>query len=350
MTVAGENATLAPQGQATAMDDPGRGRLPSAPLADASFGHLETEPGQIGDGGLMLCGSERDAPVTWTCFAEQINLELAERERRGEVPKGYRLFYNPHNLLLTQIALGRPFAYLCWGAPKRGAPWRRLRVERLRFILRAARVLLVHDVVTRRWIRRHVGREAILVPLPVDMQFFTPPPARRSGQGFLLVPGNNDRNEDYVLQLAASWGRVVRVSSDPRTIERYAKSAPNAPVTLEYRVPWERLRELYRSAEAVVLPTGGTTHAGGQTAMLEALACGTPVLTDSAHLLSIARFWQLPVHRLPRDPRSVARVVGRLACDPTNGIRLPRAFSVEECLTTYKSVIGSAFKVPCGSQ
>lgn len=257
-------------------------------------------------GAVMLsAGCEIEQPVTWRRFIGLVNGVLARLDKEGSVPSGYRFYNNPHYALHPKIVLRRDYAYLCWGVPKRRSRFRGLRLIKLKLILKGAKVLIVHDPLTRRWIRRFVGREAKILPHPVDTRFFRSAPDGERCQRHVVVPGNNDRDEKYVASLALHWP-VVRVTSDPVTRAFYEKEPLPPNSALEFQVPWTRLRSLYQSAVAVVLPTGGTTHAAGQTSMLEALACGTPVFTDSPQLLSIAQHWGLRVHRLPRSPQALA--------------------------------------------
>lgn len=258
----------------------------------------------VDDGGSAAHAQRAERPITWSGFREALNRWAMENGAPREV-----LFDNPHWSLLSRAVFGPPYVYLCWGTPKRGTRWRWARTLRLKAILAAATVLLVHDPITGRWIRRFVGRQAVLVRHPVDTTFFHPAPAGWPRRGHILVPGNNDRREKVVLELARLGIEVVRVCRDPRTVKVYDQFGVPKNVKLAYRVSWDRLRELYWDAVAVVLPTGGTTHAAGQTAMLEAIACGTQVFTDSYHLLGIAQAWNLPVWPLPRPISDFGRML-----------------------------------------
>lgn len=284
-------------------------------------------------------GAEAREPITWGTFFEHLRERTAQRRQRRHA--SFTLYYTPSWSLALNVAFGPGFAYLCWGIPKRGVRGRWARLMKLRLILRGARVLLVHDVVTQRWIRRFLGRDATVLPLPVDTTFFHPAPPQWTPSGHILVPGDNDRNEDYVAELAGRWPKVVRVAQDPLTRERYSRGAIAPNIVFEYRVPWERLRELYWNAAAVVLPTGGTTHAAGQQAMLESIACARPVFTDSPHLLSIGRRWGLPVHPLPRSPGHLAELLLRSSVAPArDGLGgLPRDFAIDAALERYLDVL-----------
>jgi hypothetical protein len=196
--------------------------------------------------------------------------------------------------------LGRPMLYLCWGVPPLAGPaWaRRLKLWRLRFVLSRASLLLVNDPETAADIRRLVGRPTTAVPYVVDTDYFAfaeRGAAAGAAAPFMLVPGDSDRDEEMVAAAAGGDVRVVRVTRSAAIRDWYARRLPPG-VTVEHDVPFPRLRELYRTAAAVALPIRAENHVAGQTALLEAIACGAPVMTNGPRLLGALRSWGMDHH------------------------------------------------------
>jgi glycosyltransferase involved in cell wall biosynthesis len=134
-------------------------------------------------------------------------------------------------------------------------------------------------------IRRYYGREAEVLPPPVDTRFFTPGPGDEGG-------GDRSRSYALVVSALAPYKRVdlavkaareagvdlVVVGDGPGMAElrrQIGSEGPDGPsVTLRGRVEGEELRRLYRRALCLLQP--GIEDFG--IAPVEALACGTPVV------------------------------------------------------------------------
>jgi hypothetical protein len=108
----------------------------------------------------------------------------------------------------------------------------------------------------------------------VDASFFFP--SNKKKRQMVLIPGDIDRDEAMATNFI-NWGfQVVRVTR--------ADIAVPEGILIRRQVTWLELRELYRQAILTVLPMRAQHHIGGQTSLLESLACGTPVLTNSHKL------------------------------------------------------------------
>jgi hypothetical protein len=192
--------------------------------------------------------------------------------------------------ILSASLVRRPTAYLCWGLPQatgsRAALF--LRTERLRAILQRVDTLLVNDVITRDEIRRLAGREATVIPLVVDTEYFAFAPAA-GRENFVLVPGDNDRDENLVLELARRGISVVRITRSPRIAAIYRDRAGGSNPTVRLCAAFSELRSCYQRAAAVLLPLTSDNHAAGQTALLEAVACGAPVVMSATRTSTILR-------------------------------------------------------------
>ncbi len=133
-------------------------------------------------------------------------------------------------------------------------------------------------------IRRYYGREAEVVPPPVDVEFFSSPGADAATdlaearkEGALMVSALNPyKRVELAIAACERLGialRIVGTGPDERRLRRLA-----GPSTRFLgRVEGSRLRDLYRRAAFFLQP--GVEDFG--IASVEALACGTPVVARS---------------------------------------------------------------------
>jgi glycosyltransferase involved in cell wall biosynthesis len=129
-------------------------------------------------------------------------------------------------------------------------------------------------------IRRFYGREARVLPPPVDADFFSPAATEGESAGteggpYVLAVAALARYKrlDLAIEACRRLGlelRVVGTGPEWSTLKRLAGSG----VRFLGRVDRERLRSLYRGALCLVQP--GIEDFG--IAPVEALACGTPVV------------------------------------------------------------------------
>lgn len=174
--------------------------------------------------------------------------------------------------------IGRSVLYMCWGIPSgaSGTLSYRLRLYRLRLMLRFASRVLVNEAITRADVERISGRKADMVPYLVDTDYFQFANSEKRDE-YIVVPGNNGRNEELVRLLCHKGFKVVRATSSDAVVA-FHKSAGVVPnLDVRQNISFSSLRELYQRAAAVALPLAHEHHAAGQTAMLESIACGAPV-------------------------------------------------------------------------
>lgn len=197
--------------------------------------------------------------------------------------------YGPSLTTLAVAAAGRPLIYLCWGMPSQLDLWplRALKLLRLKKILQGATSVLVNDEITEREVFALAGRRATLFPHVVDTDFFSFSP-KRDREDFILVPGDNDRDERLVISLACAGFKVVRVTRDLARLKRNWTWS-TARIDVKSDLSFQELRCLYRTAAAVALPITSSNHAAGQTSLLEAVSCGTPVVISRGKAATVAR-------------------------------------------------------------
>lgn len=131
---------------------------------------------------------------------------------------------------------------------------------------------LANSENVRERIARLYGRTSRVVPAPVDDRFYTPAPRER--RGLLVVSALAPyKRVDDALAASARLGLPLTVAGfGPE--ERRLRALAGANVTFAGSPSDEELRELYRSAELVLMP--GEEDFG--IVPLEAQACATPVV------------------------------------------------------------------------
>ena len=117
------------------------------------------------------------------------------------------------------------------------------------------------------------------VLMGVDTDFWTPgPPTRRAG----VITVGNDRHRDH----AAVGDALDRLSGTVSDVAwTLCSSLPlerPSPTLVEHSVVGHpELRDRYRKAAVLVLGLRHNLHVSGVTALLEAMACGTPVVATA---------------------------------------------------------------------
>jgi len=154
-------------------------------------------------------------------------------------------------------------------------------------LLRHADVVFCYSRLQERHIIDQLGLPADRVrriPFQVDERFFTPSAKPTTGGGVVSV-GREMR--DYPTLFAALDGTgvpVTVVASSPwsQRADRTANRAIPENVTIRRNLSSRELRELYRNAAVVALPLQEVDFPAGITALLEAQACGRPVVVSAA--------------------------------------------------------------------
>jgi glycosyltransferase involved in cell wall biosynthesis len=136
------------------------------------------------------------------------------------------------------------------------------------------------------YFERQIGRDRVkFVRHGVDTEFFKPDPRPAVGGRRLLFVGVNGRNLEMLLRVIQRLSTfngihfdllVPRLRDKPREVLKLAKIWYHPRVTWHAGVGDHALRELYQRAYLLLLPL---EHAGTCNALIEALACGLPVVT-----------------------------------------------------------------------
>lgn len=122
------------------------------------------------------------------------------------------------------------------------------------------------------------------IPFQVDEQFFTPAPAPIAGTGVVSV-GREMRDYPTLFAALENTGvPVTVVASSPwsKRADRTANRTIPANVTVRRNLSSGALRGLYRDAAVVVVPLVNVDWPAGVTALLEAQACGRPVVISAS--------------------------------------------------------------------
>jgi len=122
-------------------------------------------------------------------------------------------------------------------------------------------------------IRRYYGRDAAVIPPPVDTAFFTPGDDRPGSYDLVVSALAPYKRLELVLEAYRGTGRPLRVVGRGPEERRLRALAP-PEVTFLGAVDDGELREQYRGCRAVLMP--GVEDAG--IVPLEALACGRPAV------------------------------------------------------------------------
>lgn len=122
-------------------------------------------------------------------------------------------------------------------------------------------------------IARYYGRDAEVIPPPVDTEYFSPGPGAPGDYDLVVSALVPYKRLELVLEAYRGSGREVRLVGTGPEAERLRAQAPPEARFLG-RVDDAELRELYRGCRAVLLP--GVEDFG--IVPVEAMACGRPAV------------------------------------------------------------------------
>jgi glycosyltransferase involved in cell wall biosynthesis len=195
-----------------------------------------------------------------------------------------------------------------------------------RLPLDAMLALVDHVIVVSReqaeLIRRKIGARRVSVMLHgIDTAFFRPAPRPRGGPFRILAVGSAYRAMNTIIGVA----RRLQDRSDLEThILSTATVAPQtvANITFHPRLDDRGLRRLYQRSDALFLPLADAT---ANNAILEAIACGTPVIVSD--LRGVREYVSSRVARFveTNTPARFIAAIDRLQRDPEARLRMGEA-------------------------
>lgn len=177
------------------------------------------------------------------------------------------------------------------------------------------------------WLARNLPHASSLAYLPfgVDTAFWTPAAEART-KDFAFSIGN-DPHRDWAC-LAQAWRPSL-----PRLKLVTRRVVPPSQGEIDVLAgDWNsrafsdaQIREFYQSAQYVVLPLRNTTQPSGQSACLQAMACGKAVILSAIDGLwddELLRDEETCLLVPPGDPHALGNAAERLSKDPALAARL----------------------------
>ena len=220
--------------------------------------------------------------------------ELCERPAAFDVIDAHYLYPDGVAAMMLAARLGKPFVATARGSDVNliaGMPGPREAI--LRMARAAAKVITVSDALRRALIALGVEPSRIeTLRNGVDTEFFSPVPQQEARRelgfpaGPLVVSVGNlaeEKGHDLVLDAAARIAglRTVIVGAGPQrsALEDRARALGIADrTTFVGNMPQDRLCRVYSAADVLAL---GSRREGWPNVLLEAMACGTPVVATN---------------------------------------------------------------------
>ncbi len=133
---------------------------------------------------------------------------------------------------------------------------------------------IANSKYTQSRIKTYYRKDSTVVYPPIDTDFFTPGHTQNTRDYFLVVGRlSREKHFDHAIQVAEKLGLKLKIVGTGNDQGRLTKFAGKHTEFLG-QVSREELRELYRSARALIQP--GVEDFG--MASVEALSCGTPII------------------------------------------------------------------------
>ena len=172
------------------------------------------------------------------------------------------------------------------------------------------------------FIRRLVpGSQVFVLPEQTDARFFTPGTGKISKSRPLIASAGLEQR-DYITLAKATQGKNLDVkvcAFSPNASLRQRKDLPNpVPENMEIRYfDFVELRDLYRSADIVVISLLQNHYSAGLTVLMEAIACGKPVImTENIGLTEEFLEMGLILGTKPGDAKDLEATIDYLLANP----------------------------------
>jgi len=213
----------------------------------------------------------------------------------------------------------RPFVYVSIGLlPRLAGLETKWIVRAYAQILREAEAVVAYGAGEAEELRGWLGGGSVVfVPFGVDTEYFRP--ASMSSEVDVLSVGTDPRRDfDLVIRAAA---RNPDVSFRIVASSEHVRELRGAPVnlTVEVEIPFAKMRERLGGARVVALPVRENAYSGATTTLLQAMACGKPVVvTRTAAIAEGYRLADGENCRLvpPGDAPAFERAILELLGDP----------------------------------
>ena len=234
-------------------------------------------------------------------------------------------------MLLWAVARPSNVIFLCWGGISGVSAARK---ARQRFLLSRSGRVWVNDSITGEEILTLTGRRDVrTVPYYVDPNFFKFG-APRERENFWFCNSVNDRSPNVVLDLAEAGHKIVWTVDENTFNGKFRNAHPN--LILRPRVPWPELVKLYQTCRGFLMPLQDGTHPAGQTTVMEAIACGAPVIMSKGRAASI--FAEVPTVQVVPDnsPEQWREALG--GCRSSGTYEADTLFSVSDAQARRMSI------------
>ena len=287
---------------------------------------------------LGALGHKSDVrPRSWLEFWDQVAFSsgLKRASFRQYLLSDYNdrlnVSWAPSFLTSASSFLGGSLCLVYWGSyrPTTSRLVNTLKALKHWAVVRGANRIIVNDRLAISQLPSMVQGKCVVLSHFVDANFFSP--GKDANRKMILIPGDIDRDEQAALKFLELGFEVTRVTRENIAVPQ--------GVVLKRNVSWMELRELYQNAILTVLPMNTRHHIGGQTSLLESLACGTPVLTNSTRLES--RFGSVEGVYVKRalSAASIAQVMNSARRPNIENIKMQ--FGFDEVVQSYASIIRS---------
>jgi glycosyltransferase involved in cell wall biosynthesis len=210
------------------------------------------------------------------------------------------------------------------------------------FVLPKAARVVVYGRCQLDYLREQYGDRvaATFIHHRVDTEFYRPegPVGQPPGRPQLVFSIGNDYSRDYKT-LAGALPLIAGAGVPSfRTRLQTTRDVPPLPEGVELcrnTVPYPDLRRLYNAADVVVITLRDMIHAGGINSLLEAMACGRPVVVSrSRGIADYVRDGETALVVEPESPAALAGAIARLLSNAAEAARLganAREFVLEHC-------------------
>jgi glycosyltransferase involved in cell wall biosynthesis len=181
------------------------------------------------------------------------------------------------------------------------------------------------------------------LPFGIDADFFRPGDDPSSASEFdpgrqLVISAGNDRDRDYATLITAVkevYRRIPTIRFEVAT--RIPVEVPEEIGVRHVNLPHTRLRNLYRASSVVAIATRPNLHVSGITAILEAMACGRPVVaTNTAGMGDYIKHGENGLLVPEGDADAMSNAISELLLDPAMAQTLGIAgrYAVESTFNT----------------